>query len=118
MAKKQLVEQDLLSAEEVKNTPPSEFTPHDWSRSGMCNPLFSMAPSDFSGVARTVQCYHNQGHSEFRVLTLYIEKGKIVKVDISDSYKQWEAGQKLDHWNNLALIKLNNDWKEGKALCR
>jgi hypothetical protein len=117
MAKKQL-ECDLLSAEEVKNTDQPEFAAHDWSRSGMCNPLFSMAPGDFSGVARTVECFNNQGHNNFRILTLYIEKGKIVKIDVSDPYANWEAGQKLDHWNNLSLINLNNNWKHGKALCK
>lgn len=91
---------------------------HDYSRSGMVNPLYPMAPEEFSGVTRSLQCCHNQGHSEFHVVTLYIEKGKIIKIERSDSYKIWEAIDRMTKWNEDASIHLNNNWKLGNTLSK
>jgi hypothetical protein len=97
---------------------PKQILEHDYSRSGMVNPLYPMAPHEFSGVTRSLQCCHNQGHSEFHVVTLYVESGKVVKIERSDSYKIWEAIDRMTRWNESACLHLNQNWKLGKTLSK
>lgn len=81
--------------------------------SPMCN-HFETNP-DFTGIARSVKCYLNNGHNNFQILTLHVEKGKVVKCDYSDPYANFEAIARLELWNELAMINLNLNWKEGET---
>ncbi len=103
-------------------TPPAVEAPpameHDYSRSGMVNALYKMEPHEFSGVARSLECFNNQGHSNFRIVTLYIEKGKVIRTELSDAYASWDAIGKLTYWTDLACIDLNTHWQNGKTLSK
>lgn len=70
----------------------------------------------FTGIARSVQCYMNNGHRNFRILLLHIEEDVVVKTEYSDPYAQWEAISRMDLWNANSLLSLNDSWKPGKAL--
>lgn len=73
-------------------------------------------PIDFSGVARSVQCFDNQGFKNFRILTLHIENGHVTKVDYSDAYANFETVARLELANEYAILNLNNNWADGKTL--
>lgn len=114
MAKKPVViEADLVPP--VQQAPALE---HDYSRSGMVNPLYTLAPEDFTGVTRSMICIDNFGNRNFNVLTIYIEKGQVVKIDLSDPYVVWEAISKMNHWSELAGLNLNSNWAIGKTLTK
>lgn len=71
--------------------------------------------SNFTGMCRTVQCFDNNGWNNFRVVTLLIENGIVVKEFKSDPYQMFEAAEKLDLFNDYACLRLNASWKDGKA---
>lgn len=73
---------------------------------------------EFTGLARSVQCYFNQGHNNFRILTLHVVKGKVTRMDLSDPYANFEAITRLEHWNEISVINLNNNWEHGKTLSK
>jgi hypothetical protein len=80
-------------------------------------PIAAQAPgTDFSGIARSIQCYLNNGFNNFRILTLHIEKGKVKTVDYSDPYASFEALVKMELANELSLMHLGNRWADGKTL--
>lgn len=105
----------MAKAEPIKKTGPEIVTPQV-QESGLQN-HWVLNP-EFTGVARSVECYNNHGHSNFRILTLYVDKGKVIKMDVSDAYTQWEAASRLDLANDNSLINLNAHWQHGKALCK
>lgn len=70
----------------------------------------------FTGVARSMVCFHNQGHNNFKVVTLTIENGIVVKQELSDPYCQVEALHKFEYANEMSVYSLNNKWEDGKAL--
>lgn len=70
---------------------------------------------EFTGLARSVVCYKNQGYSNFRIHTLYIEKGKVVKMDISDPWANFETAAILENVSHISMIHLNNTYIDGKA---
>lgn len=72
--------------------------------------------SDFTGIARTVEAFDNQGFRNFRILTLHLERGKVTKIDRSDPYASFEAIARMEIWNEISVLHLNNTWKNGKAL--
>jgi hypothetical protein len=75
--------------------------------------------SDFTGVARSIQCFlNNNQFKNFRIMTLHIDKGKVKKIDYSDPYASFEALVKMELANELGLIHLNNVWNDGKILER
>lgn len=113
MAKKSIKEVEKVDAPAQSLPSKDVEVITDWSRSGMQN--HTVPDPEFTGVARSVVCFHNQGHNNFRILTLYIEKGKVVKMDVSDPYAQWEAIQQLERWNSSSLFHLNLNWKDGGA---
>ncbi len=82
----------------VKSTPPKEY---DYS---------------FTGIARSVEAFDNQGFRNFRILTLHIEDGGVTKIERSDPIASFEAIAKLELTNELAVIHLNNTWTNGKTL--
>ncbi len=70
----------------------------------------------FSGVARSVQAYDNQGFRNFRIVTLTIEDGEVKEIEYSDPYASFEAMAKMELWNMDSIIKLNNKWVDGATL--
>jgi hypothetical protein len=83
-------------------------------------PVAESAPgTDFSGVARSIQCFLNNGQfRNYRILTLHVQKGKVTKVEYSDPYANFEAMVKMELANELGLIHLNNNWLDGRILER
>jgi hypothetical protein len=76
------------------------------------------APLGFTGVARSVEAYDNQGHNNFRIVTLYIENGIVTRIVRSDPYANFELIAKLEIQNELAIMNLNNNWKDGRTLSK
>jgi hypothetical protein len=73
----------------------------------------------FTGIARSVECYNTNGQfRNFRIVTLHLEEGVVKKATRSDPYASFEAISRLELWNELAVINLNNNWSDGKALSR
>lgn len=72
--------------------------------------------NNFTGVARSVQCFWKNGHDNFRIVSLYIENGKVVKSVYSDPFATFELGDKLNLMNDKATISLSMCWEELKAL--
>jgi hypothetical protein len=71
---------------------------------------------DFTGVARSVQCFENQGHRNFKILTLHLEHGMVTLIEYSDPYASFEAMAKMELWNMHSIINLNNHWKDKEAI--
>jgi F420-dependent methylenetetrahydromethanopterin dehydrogenase len=76
------------------------------------------ADQDFTGVARSVECFNNQGFSNFRIITLHIKNGKVERKEFSDPYASFEAISRLELVNELAMLNLNNNWASGKTLSK
>lgn len=72
----------------------------------------------FSGIARSVEAFDNQGFRNFRILTLHIEEGRVVKIDHSDPYANFEAISRLELANELAILHLNDRWENGRTLSK
>lgn len=72
----------------------------------------------FTGIARSVEAFDNQGFRNFRVLTLHLQDGLVIRIDRSDPYASFEAISKLELWNELAIHHLNNNWENGKTLSK
>jgi hypothetical protein len=77
-----------------------------------------VAEQGFNGLARSVECFDNQGFRNFRILTLHLVNGKVVKTEYSDPYASFEAISRMEMANELAIHHLNNNWKAGLALSR
>jgi hypothetical protein len=73
---------------------------------------------DFTGLARSVEAFDNQGFRNFRVVTLYIVRGKVVRQEYSDPWASFETISKLEIQNEMAIHHLNNVWEPGKTLSR
>lgn len=71
--------------------------------------------SSFTGVVRTMLCVTNNGWPNFRILTLTLENGVVVKEARSDPYASFEAMQKLEFANDICQIRLNSNWREGRG---
>jgi len=93
---------------QVMKTLNEELSSDRMKNSTVYNPLFT-------GLARSVECYDNQGFKNFRILTLHLEQGKVVKMERSDAWANFECGAILEHVNHVSLIHLNNEWTEGEA---
>lgn len=72
----------------------------------------------FTGVARSIQCYENNGFRNFRILTLTIEEGRVTHTAYSDPHMQVEALERLDIMNDLGMLNLNMTWQDKKALSK
>lgn len=70
----------------------------------------------FSGVARSMQCFDNQGFRNFRIVTMEIKNGVVVSVAYSDPYASFEAISMMELWNEKSALNLNNNWKDGDTL--
>jgi hypothetical protein len=76
------------------------------------------APLGVTCISRTVEAYDNQGFRNFRIVTLHIENGIVTEIQRSDPYANFEAIIKLELANELSIINLNNNWKNGKMLSK
>lgn len=72
----------------------------------------------FTGIARTVEAYNNQGFRNFRIMTLHIEKGAVVRIDYSDPYASFEAISRMELKTEMSILHLNNTWENGKTLSK
>lgn len=72
----------------------------------------------FTGVARSVECFNNQGHNNFRILTLHVEQGVVMRMDVSDPYANFECISRLEYHNETSIIHLNNNWLDRKTLSK
>ncbi len=71
----------------------------------------------FTGIARTVVCSDtNKTFRNFRIHTLHLENGKVIKVDKSDAYVNFETISKLELANEISIMNLDMNWKDGKGL--
>lgn len=76
-------------------------------------------PIMFSGVARSVQCFLNNGKfKDFRILTLTLDEGVVVDVKYSDPYASFEAISRMELSNEMAIHHLNNNWQDGRTLSK
>ena len=72
----------------------------------------------FTGLARSVETFKYNGHNCMRICTLHIENGVVTKLERSDPYYAFELMFHIDEMNRDGIINLNNNWKEGKTLCK
>jgi hypothetical protein len=92
----------------------AEVNPFDQVSCKMRNSV--VEDPSFTGVARSMICVQtNNQFQNFQIATLYIEDGKVWKMELSDRWAQWEAGSFMDEANYRSLIDLNNNWKDGQA---
>lgn len=69
----------------------------------------------FTGVARSMQAFENQGWRNFRIVTLFIQNDQVVRIEYSDPYCNWEAIARLEIDNQISALNLNSDWEDGKT---
>lgn len=73
--------------------------------------------TQFTGVARSyVCCITNDRFRCFKILTLHIENGVVVKAEKSIPYATFEAMSQAELLMDKSAIKLNNEWTHGKAM--
>lgn len=71
----------------------------------------------FTGLARSVICYNtHKRFRNFKIVTLHIEKDRVVKCEYSDPYASFEAISLLELWNERSILHLNNTWRDEVAL--
>lgn len=80
--------------------------------------VINISPVQFSGVARSVECFDNQGFRNFRIVKLTINKGIVCHIENSDPYASFEAISKMELANELSVINLNNNWENRKTLSK
>lgn len=74
------------------------------------------ADQDFTGIARSVECFNNQGFRNFRIVTLTVVRGKVERQEYSDPYASFETISQMELANELSIIRLNSAWEAGKTL--
>jgi hypothetical protein len=72
----------------------------------------------FSGLARSVECYDNQGFRNFRIVTLHIKCGSVVRVEKSDAYASFEAIARMELANEKGIWNLSNRWKDRDTMSK
>lgn len=121
---KQKKSDDARSAQQPITEP---LTPKDVLKSQLASDLTrDVAPtseaeqgSHFTGIARSIETfYNNNKFTDFRIVTLHIVKGKIIKTEYSDPYGAFEVGIRLDLANDRSFIHLNNNWSIGRAFSK
>ena len=75
-----------------------------------------LVDQDFTGIARSVECFNNQGFKNFRIITLHIHQGRVTRQEYSDPYASFEAISRMEITNEIAVHCLNNTWSPGKTL--
>lgn len=85
----------------------------------MAEPIAKVQPTNqqpFTGIARSVKCFNNQGHKNFKILKLHVVDGIVTKVEESDAYASFECIARLEIANEISIIHLNNTWADGANL--
>jgi hypothetical protein len=73
--------------------------------------------TDFTGIARSIQAYLTNGEfKNYKILTLHIQKGKVIKCEYSDPFASFEAKARLEMATDISLMHLADNWVEGKTL--
>lgn len=75
-------------------------------------------PADFTGLARSVEAFDNQGFRNFRIVTLHIVHGMVEKAEYSDPYANFETISRMELWNEMGILNLNNNWKPGATMVK
>lgn len=76
-----------------------------------------LKPLPFTGVARSMVCVNHQNkYRDMKIVTLHIKDGIVEKIDYSDHYAAFEAGQWFNHAADLSILHLNNKWEDGKTM--
>jgi hypothetical protein len=78
----------------------------------------SQQAKGFSGIARSVECFDNQGFRNFKIVTLHLVNGRVVKSEYSDPYASFEAISRMEMANEVSIHHLNNTWKSGETLSK
>lgn len=94
---------------------PQHPNPHPFQAAANKMKNSTVQNPEFTGMAFSVICTKNQGFNNFQVATLHIEKGKVMSMDLSDKWVNFETIAVLDHCCHLAMIHLNNTFADGKA---
>lgn len=75
--------------------------------------------AEFTGIARSIQAYAMSASgidfNNFRVVTLHVEKGKVIKTEYSDPYASFEVLIKMEFANRMSFDRLNTRYENGKA---
>lgn len=79
-------------------------------------PLGNLAVVPVTCKAFSVQCEFNQGHNNFRILTLTIVDGVVTDIQKSDCYASFEFIDQLNVLTDKACNLLNMRWKDGSCL--
>lgn len=70
----------------------------------------------FNGIARSIVCHlHNGAYHNYRIATLTIENGLVVKQHLSDPYASFETTEKLEYSNEITQIRMMHNWADGHA---
>lgn len=70
----------------------------------------------FTGLARSLVCFkHMDKFNNFKIVTLHIVEGVVVKQELSDIYANFEAEMKLFLATQASSDNLNRNWKDGMA---
>lgn len=103
----------VKKAEESILKPTKAETDAEYLRTGMINHI--VINPDITCVSRTMKCVRQHGFNNFQILTLHIEKGKVIKMDVSDSYASFEARDKLEFWNCISFENQNCNWNQDRT---
>jgi hypothetical protein len=76
------------------------------------------SPVPFTGIARTVQAFDNQGFRNFRILTLHLKDGVVENIEYSDPLANFETISRMELQNEISIIHLNNNWSDGRTLVK
>lgn len=79
---------------------------------------YTQALPPFDGISFSVQCFENNGHRNFRILTQTIEANEVTHTEYSDPYAIWEAIARLELHIANACLSLNGKWMDKKGLCK
>jgi hypothetical protein len=70
----------------------------------------------FTGVAKSLECYwHPAGHNNFKIVTLTIQDGIVMKKQYSDPYQLFEANAFLEVEVVRSGDNLRANFKDGLA---
>lgn len=73
-------------------------------------------PIPFTGVARSLECHkHMERFPNFRIVTLEIVDGLVVKKSYSDPYARFDAEARLEIQMVEAGLNLSNHYQDGRA---
>lgn len=81
-------------------------------------PSNTMSVEEFTGIARSVVCYYNQGNNNYKISTLHIDKGIIKEIKLSDPYRSFELESQLETATKNSLFHIYGNWEDKKVMDR